>query len=98
MYFHDPLLDATTGLAGATTGLNCSLCQAGTYWTGSGQDALIEREWKHCRAFVMSAASVELSPFWQIAVYIHRIYTLLAIQSYFCPTVKGGASGRIKME
>ena len=26
---------------GATTGLNCSLCQAGTFWTGSGQGRLI---------------------------------------------------------
>ena len=25
------------GPAGASTGLNCSLCQAGTYWTGSGE-------------------------------------------------------------
>jgi hypothetical protein len=25
---------------GATTRLNCSLCQAGTYWTGSSKDAL----------------------------------------------------------
>ena len=26
--------------AGATTGLSCSLCYAGTYLTGSGQDSL----------------------------------------------------------
>jgi hypothetical protein len=26
-----------TGLVGATAGVNCSLCQAGTYGTGSGE-------------------------------------------------------------
>lgn len=26
------------GLAGASVALNCSLCEAGSYWTGSGQD------------------------------------------------------------
>ena len=28
--------------AGATTGLNCSLCEAGAYGTASGQDTLVE--------------------------------------------------------
>ncbi len=25
--------------AGASAGVNCSLCEAGTFWTGSGQEA-----------------------------------------------------------
>jgi hypothetical protein len=35
--------DFGIGRAGMPTGLNCSLCRAGTYQTGSGQDALIGR-------------------------------------------------------
>ncbi len=33
-------LTQTTRPAGATTGLSCSLCKAGTYQTGSGQGGL----------------------------------------------------------
>jgi hypothetical protein len=32
----DPMLMVFA--AGATSSLNCSLCEAGTYWTGSGED------------------------------------------------------------
>ena len=35
-------LTEAVGPAGATTGLNCSLCEAGTYGTGSGQDRLMD--------------------------------------------------------
>jgi hypothetical protein len=31
------MLVCVTGRAGATAGVNCSLCQAGTYGTGSGE-------------------------------------------------------------
>ena len=35
-------LTLTIFAAGATAGISCSLCEAGTYWTGSGQDTLTE--------------------------------------------------------
>jgi hypothetical protein len=35
-------LALTIFAAGATAGISCSLCEAGTYWTGSGQDTLTE--------------------------------------------------------
>jgi hypothetical protein len=31
------MLECVTGRAGATAGVNCSLCQAGTYGTGLGE-------------------------------------------------------------
>ena len=36
-------LTLTIFAAGATAGISCSLCEAGTYWTGSGQDPLTEK-------------------------------------------------------
>ena len=38
-----PDLRLTIFAAGATAGISCSLCEAGTYWTGSGQDPLTEK-------------------------------------------------------
>jgi hypothetical protein len=38
-----PDLRLTIFAAGATVGISCSLCEAGTYWTGSGQDPLTEK-------------------------------------------------------
>jgi hypothetical protein len=38
-----PCLTLATFAAGATTVVSCSLCESGTYWTGSGQDTWTEK-------------------------------------------------------
>ena len=46
--------------SGATAGVNCSLCEAGTFWTGSGQDALLTQQaYKRCITALQSRSSCD---------------------------------------